>query len=914
MLEKIQRAVETMERADFDFRAIRPDKSIVWIRAILQKVSAVDGTDIMQCVLTDINEQKVCEIQKYSAVLFGAYDEILEFNTDTNECVLRSSKKAPADLIGEVLNLDLCIDRNCEMILPEYRQGLRQFMDVSGSDFRYRSMQLKYKLPGEDTVRRGEVSILHVEGSTYLLCSRYIATDKSADTLASENEVLRAEARLRYATDERNRVLMEAMAVAILDYDTQNDCLYAHVKTAQGKFNDVKIEDYSTYLLTDKRIADKDRSRAIECIMSAKKKPSSGSIEYLGSIFDRGFSPCRFDYISFADDKGKVYRLVGMISDIAEIEKKLGMRRESISKDKIGRERLLDEGFADKDGERFRILSEQTGTVLVDYNLKTGETFCSDSYARYALSGVSFSEIQSQAEKLDITHPDDLDRLKQFIKTAAETGNAEAILRLKLVSGSYSFTKVGVISVNDESGNREKYYCTLTDYDEQIDLQHKLEAMNERTNGIIANVPSGIAIFEIGEWVKPIFVSDRTCEMFGFSREEYDTRIAEGAPVSFVPDITDLPENTLDYIASGEPFEIPKLRARRKSGGRFWLRVLCSTKMKPDGTYICYTTLSDISEQVKKDEKAMWQAERYKLLSEAGNTVTFDYDPDRDILELSFNDPGKGMISRILENHLLELDSNDQISADCKPEYRNAIIRMSQNPGEGIFDIKAQINDKTMRWYRANYVSVGDSSGRVVRIVGRIDDINDMITEQDEIRRKAMIDGLTGLQNKQTAYSAINYLLHKRRPSSNDAMMVLDIDGFKSVNDTQGHMEGDKVLEKVGEILRRQFRSNDVVGRFGGDEFVVYMQAVGSIDVAEAKAESLVREIGAIEGKNGRHITCSIGVAFISGNKNQDFEQAFRQADYALYVAKNNGKNQYTLFDNATMGTEISSIGKWREN
>ncbi|NCC67405.1 MAG: EAL domain-containing protein [Clostridia bacterium] len=921
VLEKTERAVKTTERVDFDFRTVRGDGSISWVRTILQKTSANDGTEIIQGVLTDINEQKICEIQRYSSALFGAYDEIYEFNFEKNECVLRSSKKAPADIIGKVFDLERWLDSHCEKyIMPEYRQGLRQFLDVSGKDFRSRSMQLKYKLPGEEAVRWGEATILHVEADSYLLCNRDISAQKSADMLASENKTLRAAAMQHRAEDERNRAFVEAMAVAILDYDTQNDCLYAHVKTEQGKFNDIKIENYSSYILTDRRIADEDRSRAIECIMSAKKKPSSGSIEYLGNIFDRGFCPCIFEYISLADSNGKVYRVIGMVRNAFEISRRWEALCENDSTN-AERERetlpaaaIPAEGLAADACERFRILAEQTGTVLVDHDLKTGETFCSDAYSRYALSSLNLTEIQSKAGKMDIAHPDDIMKLDELVKAVTETGKAEAILRLRLVSGGYSWTKVGVISVNDAGGNRERIFCTLTDYDEQIDLQHKLEAMNERTNSIIANVPSGIAIFEIDEWVKPIFVSDRTCEMFGYSREEYDRRIAEGTPVNFVPDISELPENTLDYIASGKPFDIPKLRARRKSGGRFWLRVLCSTKMKPDGVCICYTTLSDISEQVKKDEKAMWQAERYKLLSEAGNTVTFDYDPERDILELSYNDPGKGMISRILENHLQELDENENVSADCRPAYKNAIIRMSQNQGEGIFDIKAQINDKAMRWYRANYVSVGDSSGRVVRIVGRIDDINDMITEQDEIRKKAMIDGLTGLQNKQTAYSAVNYLLRKRRPSSNDAMMVLDIDGFKSINDTQGHMEGDRVLEKVGEILKRQFRSNDVVGRFGGDEFVVYMQAVGSVEVAEAKAESLVREIGAIEVKNGRHISCSIGVTFISGNKNQDFEQAFRQADYALYVAKNNGKNQYTLFDHATMGTEISSIGKWREN
>jgi PAS domain-containing protein len=160
-------------------------------------------------------------------------------------------QKAPADTIGKVYDLERWLNRNCEQyIMPEYRQSLRQFLDVSGKDFRSRSMQLKYKLPGEDSVQWGEATILHVEADTYLLCNRDISAQKSANMLASENETLRAAAMQRRAEDERNRTFVEAMAVAILDYDTQNDCLYAHVKTEQGKFNDIKIENYSSYILT----------------------------------------------------------------------------------------------------------------------------------------------------------------------------------------------------------------------------------------------------------------------------------------------------------------------------------------------------------------------------------------------------------------------------------------------------------------------------------------------------------------------------------------------------------------------------------------------------------------------------------------------------------------------------------------
>ncbi|MEG0734101.1 GGDEF domain-containing protein, partial [Anaerorhabdus sp.] len=124
------------------------------------------------------------------------------------------------------------------------------------------------------------------------------------------------------------------------------------------------------------------------------------------------------------------------------------------------------------------------------------------------------------------------------------------------------------------------------------------------------------------------------------------------------------------------------------------------------------------------------------------------------------------------------------------------------------------------------------------------------------------------------------------------ALLMLDIDDFKDVNDRYGHAEGDRVLGEVAIELKERFRSRDIVGRVGGDEFTILMTDIPSKDVAIKKAEELCSAI-----RNRRftkcEITVSIGIAF--ANDEKSFNEIYNEADEALYQAKNNGKNQFQM-------------------
>jgi len=168
----------------------------------------------------------------------------------------------------------------------------------------------------------------------------------------------------------------------------------------------------------------------------------------------------------------------------------------------------------------------------------------------------------------------------------------------------------------------------------------------------------------------------------------------------------------------------------------------------------------------------------------------------------------------------------------------------------------------------------------------------------DEIYRLATVDSLTSLLNKRTVTRALAEELTKRlRYPGALSILLIDIDDFKSLNDTHGHLLGDRALQAIGEILRRNLRKPDRAGRFGGDEFLVILPETGpegAATLAERLRTDLERATAAEVGLPGR-VTGSIGVATYPAD-GDTCESLLEHVDVAVYRAKARGKNRVELY------------------
>lgn len=168
----------------------------------------------------------------------------------------------------------------------------------------------------------------------------------------------------------------------------------------------------------------------------------------------------------------------------------------------------------------------------------------------------------------------------------------------------------------------------------------------------------------------------------------------------------------------------------------------------------------------------------------------------------------------------------------------------------------------------------------------------------NEMEMRSELDIMTGIYNKGTVISNIKEKLKKLENTSLGIFIILDVDYFKVINDSYGHLYGDTVLIRVAEILMNSFRKKGIVGRFGGDEFCILVYGIQSLEELEDELKKLRHLINGIEipDKKGKKITCSVGISYTMGNE-KTFERLYHEADTALYTVKNSGRDGYAFWE-----------------
>jgi diguanylate cyclase (GGDEF)-like protein len=158
-------------------------------------------------------------------------------------------------------------------------------------------------------------------------------------------------------------------------------------------------------------------------------------------------------------------------------------------------------------------------------------------------------------------------------------------------------------------------------------------------------------------------------------------------------------------------------------------------------------------------------------------------------------------------------------------------------------------------------------------------------------------DGLTGLPNRTAIFEHLDRALISIRPATSVAVLFVDLDGLKSFNDTLGHDRADQMIREIARRLAAAVRVDDVVGRFGGDEFVVVAEEVADREEASELADRLLQAISKpLPGVEATMVTASVGIAFI-GDPSTDTREAIRQADSAMYAAKRSGRDSCSFFE-----------------
>ena len=215
-------------------------------------------------------------------------------------------------------------------------------------------------------------------------------------------------------------------------------------------------------------------------------------------------------------------------------------------------------------------------------------------------------------------------------------------------------------------------------------------------------------------------------------------------------------------------------------------------------------------------------------------------------------------------------------------------------------EFRMRHRDGACRWVLCRGQAVYAPDGKALRVAGSLTDFTERHEFQEQLARAAFYDTLTGLANRSLFTDRLKHCLAraKRNPDFAFAVLFLDLDRFKMVNDSLGHMVGDRLLKEIGVRLAKHVRGEDTVARLGGDEFTVLLEDVRKPRDATIVARRILHDIAKPFLIDGNEIFTgtSIGIAFCSG-QSLTVEQVLRDADTALYRAKETGRGRYVVFD-----------------
>ena len=366
-------------------------------------------------------------------------------------------------------------------------------------------------------------------------------------------------------------------------------------------------------------------------------------------------------------------------------------------------------------------------------------------------------------------------------------------------------------------------------------------------------------------------------------------------------EVEDLPAVRASMWASAQTLEtwFHEWRITTPSGQCKWLQGIGSPTHQADGAVLWHTVISDVSDRKQAEIQLQDLTNRLELAVRSARMGIWDWDIISD--RVIWDDRMYELYGRTPEDFS---EAHNAWEAGVHPEDQIACRRVIQQALSGDKEFNAEFRvlwpDGTSRHIEAHAMVQRDAEGYPLRMIGVNWDITDRKQAEEQLVYRAVHDALTDLPNRTLLTSRLELAIQRVQQSNayHFAVLFLDLDQFKLVNDSLGHLIGDRLLLSVAQRLQRIIRPPDLAARLGGDEFVILLEHLPNIEAVIQIAERLLSEFDSaiVIDNNSVFITTSIGIVWGT----DDYIEAtnlLRDADIALYRAKAKGRGRYEIFD-----------------
>ena len=316
-----------------------------------------------------------------------------------------------------------------------------------------------------------------------------------------------------------------------------------------------------------------------------------------------------------------------------------------------------------------------------------------------------------------------------------------------------------------------------------------------------------------------------------------------------------------------------------------------------DGQEYLTGVLVDITRSKQKYDAQKKTLEQYQIILSQTENVVFEWDCIKDTISFSRAWEKLFGYAPSTTNVVGVLNNGVTFHPEDVKQLIKKLHEMEAGEAYQTVDIRVMHVRGEYMWCRLRATGIYDDSiGTLLKIVGVIIDIEDEMKVTIALQEQAERDSLTGLLNANTTRKRAEEYLAACQADEKCALLLVDLDHFKHINDRFGHMHGDAVLVQVGEILRSHFRSRDIVGRIGGEEFIILIKDVSDSELIHRRCRQLLEAMHDIYRGSLEDIvvSCSIGAIMMKA-EGTNYARLFELADQAMYQAKRQGRDQYVF-------------------
>lgn len=534
-------------------------------------------------------------------------------------------------------------------------------------------------------------------------------------------------------------------------------------------------------------------------------------------------------------------------------------------------------------------------------------------------SGGSFEEIMDNFMEHSV-NPEDrkgLLELGQYISDFFDRG----LLRqnryyrvLHRATGDYAWYEAAILRVEMENPMRHKMLLIWKKMKENKDgagqaglhMQQMGKVVQEDAGEIVCEqvcsesggIMIGVLRCRYDEYLTLTGVNTGFVSMLGYGREELREKFHNSfLAMIHTEDRGMVRRRFLEQIMSGGSQEM-EYRVTAKDGHNVWVLGRCQSFLGEDGREYLNCVLTDITQLRQAGEEMRLEVERYRLIQEQTGDIIFEVRLKTGEMRVSTNFERKFGYKPISDNILTRLQTESHLLPEDIPVFTRMLEDIFEGAAYRECEIRLANAEGKYRWCRVRLSSQYSEAGEPINAVGVLIDINDEKSRSEALAERADQDAFTRLYNKEATQKRIKNRLERRGSQEGYAMFLIDLDNFKQINDACGHLFGDAVLAEATKRLKALSKARDIVGRYGGDEFLIFVEGLGSVQDLERKAARILESLqGVYEDRlQGFRLGCSIGIARCPED-GTEYGELFEHCDRALYHAKKQGKNQAAIYD-----------------